>query len=286
MPYLKIGHPLPDQVDDRDRQDERQEESGQDEALQPAPETADHEGNGERRQRPWDNGEENEVAVFQTATLKMRSEKQFHIVGEADPFPFADQRRIGEAELHHLDRRVEKHPSVDGNEGRHQRQGDQDFGASALQHSARPASRKMADAELPRRRPDLSTEHYSSASSAAFISATASAGSASPFTAAVKALPAASNIGPATPANFDLRVVDHVRRQHRIGRVRLHRLVFGGVGDRLLRRDMARGRPENALLDDPRHHFEARPHASRASAPCRHCWGSRRRASRSRCRGG
>ena len=95
---LQVEHPLPDQVDDRDRQDEGQEERGEDDALQPALEAAHHQRDGERDHRAGHDGQQHEVGVFQTAVLNSAVAEKPHVVVEADPGALADQRRVGEAE--------------------------------------------------------------------------------------------------------------------------------------------------------------------------------------------
>ena len=169
---LDVEHPLPDQVDDRDRQDERQEERGEDDALHPAarrltisamPSAAAVPGttvSSDEIGGVPDGGPEHPVA--RTSRV---------VVVEADPVARPDQRRIGEAQPHHLDGRVDEQPAVDRDEGRNQHHRDEYLGAPALQHrsrrlagKARPTAPLTAPAGVSRR------ERYLRASSAAFIS--------------------------------------------------------------------------------------------------------------------
>ncbi len=55
---------------------------------------------------------------------------------------------------------------------------------------------------------------------------------------------------------FRARIEYAVGGQHRISRLRLHRLVFGAIGHRLVRRDMAGRRPEQGMVLEPLDDFE------------------------------
>jgi hypothetical protein len=93
-----------------------------------------------------------------------------------------------------------------------------------------------------------------------------------------------SKIGPATPASGDLWIEDHVRRQGRIGRVGLHRLVLGRFGHRTVGRDVTGRRPEKRVPRSRRSPPEPR-RAFRATCPCPGSSESRRHGCRHRSQG-
>ncbi len=77
MPNWMFEHPLPDQVDDRDRQDEGQEEGGEDQALHPAAQPAHHQGDAERDGSPGNDREEHEIGGVPDRGLEDRSPNSF-----------------------------------------------------------------------------------------------------------------------------------------------------------------------------------------------------------------
>ena len=149
------------------------------------------------------------------------------VVVEADPVAVADQRRLGEAQLHHLDGRIDEHPAVDRDERR-----DQNAPQPASRCVCSSASGPAFPMKTGRRRHQapaviVSTQATSRASSAAFISATAVAGIHFAVDGGGEGVAGRVEQRRCDAGEHRLGIVDHVGRQHGVGRLRLHRLVLG-----------------------------------------------------------
>ncbi len=147
---LRVQHPFPDAVDDRDRQDIGQEEGRERDALQPLPEAQHPHGDDEAEERGRHHRQDNEVdRVPGPSAANSVSRHEPDIVTPTDPVPIPDERRIGEAQLHHLHRGIDEEHEIGGDEGPDKDQGG--AGRLALvreRHRELPGGRETESADV------------------------------------------------------------------------------------------------------------------------------------------
>ena len=140
-----VEHPAPDSVHDRNRKDIGQKKRCEHDALHPALEAVDAERDDQRKQNAGRHRQDHEVDRVPDRRRKQPVRGEPEIIVEPYPLARPDQRSVGEAELHHLDGRIDEEYRVDDDERRHQNGRGQRFAARAFDHrddeprSPRPA---------------------------------------------------------------------------------------------------------------------------------------------------